>query len=222
LKFIRSVYAGNLMALATLGYLWTGGGLAGAAAFSFCIFIAVILDLPIFVGRVSRILVKEETVLTLAIIAAGNVMGLLIVVMLLYPAPWFGELTALAMDLIVVERVKSSLLAHLTLGIIGGGILEVAYAAYRKLNHPFCLMMPSAVLILIKAQHNLVDLFVYMITHVWFPFIWAATLLGNIIGALTLSICNFDSLGRSDAHRNSDLNPNMGNLPGNVYRQGKD
>jgi hypothetical protein len=77
------------MGLAVLGYLWAGGGLAGAAAFSFCIFIAAILDLPLFVGRVSRILVKEETILTLTIIAAGNVMGLLVDLMLLYPAPWF-------------------------------------------------------------------------------------------------------------------------------------
>jgi hypothetical protein len=100
--------------------------------------------------------------------------------------------------------------------------MEVGYAAYRKLNHPFCLMMPAAVLALVRAQHNLADLFAYMIADVWFPFIWAATLLGNIIGALTLSICNFDNLGRSDAHRNSDLSPNMGNLPDNVYRQGKD
>ena len=104
------------------------------------------------------------------------------------------------MTLVVNERIVSSLLAHLTLGIIAGGILEVAYAAYRTLNHPFCLMMPAAMLVLIRTEHNLADLFIYMITDVWYPSIWAITLLGNIIGALTLSICNFDSRGRSGAH----------------------
>ena len=84
------------MGLAVLSYLWAGGGLAGAAAFSLSIFLAAILDLPLFVGRVSRILVNEETILTLIAIAAGNVMGLLVDLMLLYPAPWFGELAALA------------------------------------------------------------------------------------------------------------------------------
>lgn len=124
------------------------------------------------------------------------------------------------MTIVVNERIASGLLAHLTLGIIGGGIMEVGYAAYRRLNHPFCLMMPAAVLILAKAQHNLADLFVYMIADVWFPIIWLITLAGNIIGALTLSICNFDSQGRSDAHKKSGSN--IGNLPDNIYRQAKD
>lgn len=106
----------------------------------------------------------------------------------------------MAMQTVVNERVVGSLLSHLTLGIIGGGIMEVGYAAYRKLNHPFCLMMPAAVLALVHAQHNLADLFAYMIADVWFPFIWFTTLAGNVIGALTLSICNFDSRGRSGAH----------------------
>lgn len=106
----------------------------------------------------------------------------------------------MTMEIIVNERIVGSLLSHLTLGIIGGGIMEVGYAAFRKLNHPFCLMMPAAVLALVKAQHNLADLFAYMIADVWFPFIWFATLVGNVIGALTLSICNFDSRGRSAAH----------------------
>ena len=119
----------------------------------------------------------------------------------------------------MTERVISGLLAHLTLGIIAGGIMEIGYAAYRRLNHPFCIIMPAVVMILIRAEHNLADLFVYMIADVWHPFIWFVTLLGNVIGALTLSICNFDSLGHSDVHKSSDLNPNIGNLPDNVYRQ---
>ena len=210
------------MGLATLGYIWCGGGLAGAAAFSFCIFVAAILNLPLFIGSVSRILVKEETIWTLAIIAAGNVMGLLVDLMLLMPAPWFAQLQLMTMQTIVNERIVGSLLSHLTLGIIGGGIMEVGYAAFRKLNHPFCLMMPAAVLALVKAQHNLADLFAYMIADVWFPFIWFATLMGNVIGALTLSICNFDSRGRSGAHIDDQTPTNIGNLPRNIYQQEKD
>lgn len=100
--------------------------------------------------------------------------------------------------------------------------MEVGYAAFRKLNHPFCLMMPAAVLVLVRTQHNMADLFAYMIADVWFPLIWLATLAGNIIGALTLSICNFDNRGRSDAHTHSDLGSNIGNLPRNIYQQAPD
>ena len=116
MKFIKAVYAGNLMGLATLGYLWAGGGLAGAAAFSFCIFIAAILNLPLLIGSVSRILVKEETIIGLAIISAGNVMGLMVDLMLIMPAPWFKtELRDLCMNLVVIERTNASWLSHLTL-----------------------------------------------------------------------------------------------------------
>jgi len=57
----------------------------------------------------------------------------------------------MAMQTVVNVRIQGSLLSHLTLGIIGGGIMEVGYAAFRKLNHPFCLMMPAAVLALVHA-----------------------------------------------------------------------
>ena len=92
MKFIKAVYAGNLMGVAILGYIFLGYSFIGALAFSFCIFIATTLSLPLFVGRVSRILVKEETVGSLCVIAAGNVMGLLVDLMLIYPAVWFKEL----------------------------------------------------------------------------------------------------------------------------------
>lgn len=105
----------------------------------------------------------------------------------------------------------------MTLGIIGGGIIEVGYAAYRRLNHPFCLMFPTAILIMSRAQHNMMDLFALMITGEFYPLVWLAILVGNVIGALTLSICNFDSLGHSDAHKIDSHN--IGNLPHNVYQQ---
>lgn len=107
----------------------------------------------------------------------------------------------------------------MTLGIIGGGIIEVGYAAYRRLNHPFCLMFPTAILIMCRAQHNMMDLFALMITGEWYPLIWLAILVGNIIGALTLSICNFDKFGSFDAY--NFYHPNIGNLPRNVYQQGQ-
>ncbi len=97
MKFIKAVYAGNLMALAMLAYIFAGGGFVGSLASSFCIFVATILSLPLYVGRVSRILSKQETVLSLVIIAAGNVMGLLVVLMLILPAPWYNELKLMTM-----------------------------------------------------------------------------------------------------------------------------
>lgn len=101
----------------------------------------------------------------------------------------------------------------MTLGIIGGGIIEVGYAAYRRLRHPFCLMFPTAILLASRAQHNMMDLFAFMITGEWHPIIWLAILLGNIIGALTLSICNFDNFGKFDAH--SYYHPNIDTHSGN-------
>ena len=53
----------------------------------------------------------------------------------------------------------------MTLGIIGGGIIEVGYAAYRRQHHPFCLMFPTAILLASRAQHNMMDLFAFMITE---------------------------------------------------------
>ena len=97
---------------------------------------------------------------------------------------------------IVQERVYNGLLGNLTLGIIGGGLMEVGYAAFRRLRHPFCLMLPAAALVMCRAQHNLGDLFAYMIADVWHPWLWGSALLGNIIGALTLSIVNFDKFGK--------------------------
>ena len=92
MKFIKAVYAGNLMGVAIIASWFTEGVFASALAFSFCIFVAAVLSLPLFVGRVSRILVKEETVGSLVVIAAGNVMGLLVDLMLIYPAVWFNDL----------------------------------------------------------------------------------------------------------------------------------
>lgn len=92
LKFIKSVYAGNVLGLGVLSFIFYDGGLAGAVAFSFFMFISVVLSLPHFVSSVSKILVKEETVAGLAVIAAGNVMGLLVDLMLIMPAPWFPML----------------------------------------------------------------------------------------------------------------------------------
>lgn len=176
--------------------------MAGAAAFSFFSFISIALGLPHFVGSVSRILVKEETISSLAVIAAGNVMGLLVDLMLILPAPWFAKLQIEAAHLITFECVESSLLANMTLGIIGGGILEVGQAAYRRTKHPFALLFPTAILILSRAQHNMMDLFAFMITKEWHPFIWFAILVGNIIGALTLSVVNFDDFGHFTEHQN--------------------
>ena len=62
LKFIKSVYAGNILGLGVLGYIFFGGNVAGIIAFSFCFFIGAVLDLPFFVSNVSKILVKEETI----------------------------------------------------------------------------------------------------------------------------------------------------------------
>ena len=92
MKFIKAVYAGNVLGLAVLAFIFCDGGMAGAAAFSFFSFISIALGLPHFVGSVSRILVKEETISSLAVIAAGNVMGLLVDLMLIFPAPWFAKL----------------------------------------------------------------------------------------------------------------------------------
>lgn len=92
LKFIKSVYAGNVLGLGVLGFIFCDGGISGAIAFSFCFFISAVLNLPFFVSRISRVLVKEETVLGLITIAAGNVMGLLVDLLLLMPAPWFSVL----------------------------------------------------------------------------------------------------------------------------------
>lgn len=195
LKFIKAVYAGNLMALAMLSYIFAGGGFVGSLASSFCIFVAVILSLPLYIGRVSRILSKQETILSLIIIAAGNVMGLLVVLMLILPAPWYNELKLMTMQQIINLREHTSLLSHLTLGIIAGGIMEVAYAAYRRFKHPFCLMLVATVMMLVKAEHNMMDLFCYMIVDVWHPWMWLATVVGNTIGALTLSVVNFDKFG---------------------------
>ena len=105
MKFIKAVYAGNLLGLATLGYIYAGGGFIGSLAFSFCIFIAAILSLPLYVGRVSRVLSRDETILSLVIIAAGNVMGLLVDLMLILPAPWFPELRLMVMAMVVNLRV---------------------------------------------------------------------------------------------------------------------
>ena len=77
----------------------------GSLAFSFCIFIAAILSLPLYVGRVSRVLSGDETILSLVIIAAGNVMGLLVDLMLILPAPWFPELRLMVMAMVVNLRV---------------------------------------------------------------------------------------------------------------------
>ena len=195
MKFIKAVYAGNLMALAMLSYIFTGGGFTGALASSFCIFVAAILSLPLYVGRVSRILSKQETIISLIIIAAGNVMGLLVVLMLIYFAPWFKELQLMMMQQVVHLREHTSLLGHLTLGIVAGGLMEVAHAAYRRFKHPFALMLPATVMLLVKAEHNMLDLFCYMVTDVWHPWMWLATVVGNTIGALTLSVVNFDKFG---------------------------
>ena len=46
----------------------------------------------------------------------------------------------MAIATIVQERVYNGLLGNLTLGIIGGGLMEVGYAAFRRLKHPFCLI----------------------------------------------------------------------------------
>ena len=92
MKFIKSVYAGNILGLGVLGYIFFNGNIAGVIAFSFCFFIGAVLDLPFFISNVSKILVKEETIGGLITIAAGNVMGLLIDLMLIMPAPWFAGL----------------------------------------------------------------------------------------------------------------------------------
>lgn len=134
-------------------------------------------------------------------------MGLLVDLMLIIPAPWFAGLQMSAAHLITAQRIGSGLLSNMTLGIIGGGIIEVGYAAYRRLRHPFCLMFPTAILLASRAQHNMMDLFAFMITEEWHPVIWLAILLGNVIGALTLSICNFDNFGQFDAH--SYYRPNI-------------
>lgn len=122
-------------------------------------------------------------------------MGLLVDLMLILPAPWFPELRLMVMAMVVNLRVQTNLLGHLTLGIIGGGIMEVAYAAYRRLHHPFTLMMPATILTLTMAQHNMFDLFCYMIADVWHPWMWLAATIGNTIGALVLSVVNFDRFG---------------------------
>lgn len=92
MNFIKSVYAGNILGLGVLGFIFCNGGIGGAVAFSFCFFICAVLELPFFVSNVSRLLVKDIKVWELVVMAAGNIMGMLVDLMLIMPAPWFPML----------------------------------------------------------------------------------------------------------------------------------
>lgn len=157
--FYLSFFAGLLIGMAGFVNLSVGGGIAGAALFSFGLFCIVNFKLFLFTGKAGYVVTGECKITTLLLTLLGNFLG----------CSFMGILTRYLPSGKVISEAAHSAICHsnvleaIVAGILCGILMSIAVEGFRQTKNPLFVIGAVMVFILCGFQHSIAQ----------FYYIWA-------------------------------------------------
>ena len=181
-QFIAAIFAGMLIGIAGYVNLAVGGGVIGAALFSFGLFCIVNFKLYLFTGTAGYLITGDCKIGTLLLTLLGNFVG----------CAYLGLFTRfLPSGRSILEAAHTaichySILEATVAGILCGMLMSIAVEGFRKTKNPLFVIGSVMAFILCGFQHSIAQ----------FYYIWAGAteirdlitigpiILGNFIGCV--------------------------------------
>lgn len=181
---MQAIYAGIVIGLAAAANLAVGGGIIGAAIFSFALLMICALKFHLFTGKVGAAFLGQYKLSKLAQAYFFNAIGILLVVLLTWENANAEAMHALAVK-IAQERIGWPWWASIFMGVLCGMCVQLAVDGWNETKQPLVVMMPVVVFMIAGAHHCIADMF-YLSYAGWIKgSLWSLlfTTLGNVLGS---------------------------------------
>lgn len=182
---MKAFYAGIVIGLGAAANLAVGGGILGAAIFSFALLLICAQGYDLFTGKVGATILGEYPLIKLAQAYFLNAAGILLVVGIMCFSPLDMTILKGAKD-ITALRCANSWYVNYLMGIICGMCVQLSIGGWRETKQPLVVMMPVVVFVMLKTNHCIADMF-----YLWYSgtlgleqLAW--TTFGNVTGSALL------------------------------------
>ncbi len=216
---MKAFYAGIIIGLGAFANLAVGGGILGAAIFSFALLTICALQYDLFTGKVGAVIFKEYKLSKFVLAYPLNMLGIAFVAAISSFAPGAKDIIAAASN-ITVLRIANPWWINILMGIICGMCVQIAVSGWKATKQPLVVMLPVIVFVVGKTNHCIADMYYVLmsvpqlgpaglITIVW-------TTIGNIIGAAILSLAQAYDLRKRqavDGNKSQSQNASIGTHP---------
>lgn len=190
--FYSALMAGVMTGLGGAAFLGAEHREVGALLFSIGMFSALVLGLPLFIGRCgAAILDKPRQIKNLALVLLGNLLGALLCGLV------FGLTVYSKVPTLQEARLSQSFLSTLARGTFCGMILYAGAQSWQRLEHakPTGTLLAVAAFIVAYFENSIADAFYFgaaiaqtgTFDAAILPFMLAAVL-GNTLGAVLLHL----------------------------------
>lgn len=180
---MKAYYAGIIIGLGAVVNLAVGGGILGAALFSFALLMICALELDLFTGKVGATLLGEYSIVKLLLSYILNALGIATVGIICCFSPIAHLLQEQAL-IISNLRVSNHWLTNIMMGIFCGICVQLAVDGWKATKNPLPVMLPVIVFVMSKANHCIADMFYLIFAQRHPAFLTLLyTTIGNIIGA---------------------------------------
>ena len=193
-KGLRAVLAGVYVSIGCIAYVRASNVIFGMLMFSACMAAIAMFNLPLFTGRVYRVVIVPSnrvfrTVFELAIMWFCNFLGCYVVSKCLILVRYVSIVEKRCIE-ISIHRIADGPLGLFILGLGCNMVLYLAFRASRDrddLVGTLMIMLASMVYIDCGFEHSIADAFFMMMGHLTFPDRFQVLLpvaLGNGVGAV--------------------------------------
>ena len=186
----HSIAAGMMIGLAGLLNLYLDG-VKGALAFGLGLLTVCVLQLDLFTGKMRAFLYGEISIYELCKVFAGNIVGILIVVLLGMSLSSYDRLVDAARSIMAAR-------AELTFGIVFirailcGICVQMAVDMYNKGGkYPILAMLPATAFVLLGCNHCIADSLYLVYSESWGQILQIfEAICGNVIGAILFVVAS--------------------------------
>lgn len=178
-----SLASGILIGISCMANIEAGGGIIGALFFPVGLTAIILLELPLYTGRIGYIS-KPSEVKSLALMLLFNMIG----------AAWLGLGYRMRnADVNVIEtKLDKTLVVAFFDAILCGILIYAAVEGYKRNKSIIAIIFPVSVFVLIGAEHCIADAFYIAagigVENILYSLLWlVAIVAGNTAGAIILN-----------------------------------
>lgn len=184
---MKAFYAGIVIGLGAAANLAVGGGILGAAIFSFALLLICAQGYDLFTGKVGATILGEYPLIKLAQAYFLNAVGILLVVGIVMVSP-LRETIQQGASAITSLRYSNYWYQNYLMGVLCGICVQLAVGGWQKTKQPLVVMMPVVVFVMIKSNHCIADMFYLWTSGALGLEQLAWTTFGNVTGSALLVV----------------------------------